>query len=139
MHLHDIDCFTSLKPSPARHRALSKLLDQRKESPSGANPFAGLGSSGSDLVGQGLRGALDEVDEALGLKGSATNQATIDVMLSEQGIGVIGLHGTAVEDTNATRGLGSKLGDEQRADESVHFLGLAGVAVLPVPIAQTGS
>ena len=123
MYLHIIDCFSSLKPFCPHHWALSKLLDQRRESPSGAYPVAGLRSEGSYLARQGLRGALDEVDEALGLKGSATNQATIDVMLSEQGIGVIGLHGTAVEDTNATRGLGSKLGDEQRADESVHFLG----------------
>ncbi|MEY3109465.1 MAG: hypothetical protein RL079_150 [Verrucomicrobiota bacterium] len=83
MYLHTIDCFSSLKPSPARHWALSKLLGQRKESPSGANPIAGLRAGGSDLAGQGLCSALDQVDEALGLKRGTTDEAAIDVMLSE--------------------------------------------------------
>ena len=53
-------------------------------------------------------------------------------MLGQEGVGVVGLHRSAVEDPDAGRGLGAELGDEQRADESVDFLshgrgrGLAG-------------
>ena len=44
-------------------------------------------------------------------------------MLGEERVSVVGLHRSAVEDADAGRGLGAELGDEQRADESVDFLG----------------
>ncbi len=73
------------------------------------------------------------------LQRSAANQATVNIGLAEQLLGVLRIHAAAVLDGQA---LGSVLAVQlanHLADSSADLLGLSAVAVLPVPMAQMGS
>ena len=64
-------------------------------------------------------------DEVLGLEGSTTNQATINILLGENLLGVAGLAATTVENGGALCSLTELLGQDA-ADVGVNLLGLLG-------------
>lgn len=96
--------------------------------------MAGLRESGFFRCGSGF----DDHGESVGFQRGAANQRAVDVRLREQLCGVLVVHRTAVLDDDFSGNRGIVLGD-------VVWINLctacacAGVADLPVPMAQTGS
>ncbi len=75
----------------------------------------------------------------VGVEARAADERAVDVRLRHQAVDVVGLDAAAVQNPHLlAAGLAGELA-EQRADHRVHLLACSGVAVLPVPIAHTGS
>ena len=80
----------------------------------------------------------DDRGEVVGIERGAADQSPVDLGPAEQLGGIGGLDRAAVLDPDPLpRTLVA--GADQRADEAAGVVGLIGLAVLPVPIAQIGS
>lgn len=85
---------------------------------------------------------IKSVDDALevgSFQCSATNQTTVNIGFCKQFLGIGGLAAATVEDGAVVSDFLAILLGYLRTDESMDSSACSGVAVLPVPMAQTGS
>ena len=89
--------------------------------------------------GRLLAGSLHDGGKSVRLQGGAADQAAVHVGFGNQLVGVAGVHAAAVLD-GGSLGHGLAVHFAQHlADSRADFLAWSLVAVLPVPMAQTGS
>ena len=83
---------------------------------------------------------LHDAGERRQLQARASHQHAVDVGLRHQFVDVVGPHAPAVEDAHLLgRFLPKQARDQLSARNAIASCAISGVAVLPVPMAQTGS
>ena len=85
------------------------------------------------------RGGVDDRDEGGGGEAGAADQGAVDVGDGEQLGGIVGLDRAAVEDADAVAALAVAARRDAARIAACISATSAGVATLPVPIAQIGS
>ena len=82
---------------------------------------------------------MDDGGEGVGVEAGSADEGAVDVIEAAEGAGVVGLDRAAVEDAGAGGGAGAGVLGDLVADDAWASSAISGVAVRPVPMAQTGS